>query len=451
MKSTELKPTKENLISTLKDDLLDRNKDLCSFANLLNNINESYSIALDSPWGSGKTFFVKQMAMLLNIHNPQYEGEFKKNISEIKNYLCAQDQGNCPFTEDYRAVYYDAWSHDSENDPILSMLFEISKSEKSDFNFKHGKDFLKIGGKIFDCITGKNISAILQSAKSVNPFEQIEKEQDLSSLISEFFDSLIVEKSNRLVIFVDELDRCKPTFAVELLERIKHYFVDERITFVFSINKSQLVHTIKKFYGESFDACRYLERFFDYNISLTKVDMSRRIFNPSRYYNYFYKDICLKFINTYNLSIRETDKYIDAVNRALDVYVKDDFPVQSNYYTKGRIYSLYLFVPIILGLKLIDINRCDKFISGLGDQTLMDLFDDSDYHNAYYLELLIKAKPTEENDRPISIIENLYNIIFRDSSDRDNDTEINEFRFNHNLKKDILRVSTNIAPFTLYQ
>lgn len=64
------------------------------------------------------------------------------------------------------------------------------------------------------------------------------------------------------MIFVDELDRCKPSFAVQLLERIKHYFGHEKITFVFSVNVSELQYTIKKFYGADFNGTRYLDNFF---------------------------------------------------------------------------------------------------------------------------------------------------------------------------------------------
>ena len=66
---------------------------------------------------------------------------------------------------------------------------------------------------------------------------------------------------------IDKSDRCKPTFAVHLLEQIKHYIFDDRITFVFSINLEQLQHTIKQYYGADFDSCRYLDRFFDLRIS----------------------------------------------------------------------------------------------------------------------------------------------------------------------------------------
>lgn len=82
---------------------------------------------------------------------------------------------------------------------------------------------------------------------------------------------IVTEEAQKLVIFIDELDRCRPTFAIETLERIKHYFDDERIIFVVSVNKEQLIHTISKFYGASFDATAYLNKFFDMNIYLPEI------------------------------------------------------------------------------------------------------------------------------------------------------------------------------------
>jgi predicted KAP-like P-loop ATPase len=66
-----------------------------------------------------------------------------------------------------------------------------------------------------------------------------------------------------LIIFVDELDRCKPSFAVKLLEQIKHYFLLQNVTFVFSTNILELSKTISKFYGNDFQGDKYLNRFFD--------------------------------------------------------------------------------------------------------------------------------------------------------------------------------------------
>ncbi len=67
MKSYELQPTHENIMATLEENLIDRNKDVFRFTTLLDNIEDSCSIALDGKWGSGKTFFVKQQKMILEV------------------------------------------------------------------------------------------------------------------------------------------------------------------------------------------------------------------------------------------------------------------------------------------------------------------------------------------------------------------------------------------------
>ena len=80
----------------------------------------------------------------------------------------------------------------------------------------------------------------------------VKTEEDIKECVRDVFNDIIVEKAEKLVIFIDELDRCKPSFAIEMLERIKHYFDDERIIFVVSLNKEQLIHTISNYYGSEF-------------------------------------------------------------------------------------------------------------------------------------------------------------------------------------------------------
>ena len=75
-----------------------------------------------------------------------------------------------------------------------------------------------------------------------------------------------------LVIFVDELDRCRPTFAVQLLERIKHFFDIPNIVFVLSLDKKQIEACIKAVYGAEIDATEYLRRFFNLEFGIPHVD-----------------------------------------------------------------------------------------------------------------------------------------------------------------------------------
>lgn len=74
-------------------------------------------------------------------------------------------------------------------------------------------------------------------------------------------------------IFIDELDRCRPTFAIELLERVKHFFDVDGCIFVIATDTQQLTHSVKAIYGEGFSADRYIKRFFDAEFTLDNSDV----------------------------------------------------------------------------------------------------------------------------------------------------------------------------------
>ena len=141
--------------------------------------------------------------------------------------------------------------------------------------YKIKKTVLTVGRKVINRILLGFPSEVEELFKSSNILNEQKKRTTLRDDIREFLHNLIPENGNRLVIFVDELDRCRPDFAVKLLERIKHYFTDEQITFVFSVNIEELVKTIQCFYGEKFDANRYLGRFFDMVIKLHPINLSK--------------------------------------------------------------------------------------------------------------------------------------------------------------------------------
>ena len=71
-----------------------------------------------------------------------------------------------------------------------------------------------------------------------------------------------------LVVMIDELDRCRPSYAVELLETAKHLFDVDRIVFVLAVNREQLAHAVCALYGADFNAEGYLRRFFDEDFRL---------------------------------------------------------------------------------------------------------------------------------------------------------------------------------------
>lgn len=78
-------------------------------------------------------------------------------------------------------------------------------------------------------------------------------------------------KKPSLIICIDELDRCRPTFAIEMLERIKHLFDVPGIIFLLSIDKSQLESSTAAVYGERINAPEYLRRFIDLEYALPTI------------------------------------------------------------------------------------------------------------------------------------------------------------------------------------
>ena len=75
-----------------------------------------------------------------------------------------------------------------------------------------------------------------------------------------------------LVIGIDELDRCRPSYAIEMLELAKHLFAVDHVVFALAVNRSELAHSVKVLYGQDFDAARYLRRFFDLDFRLPQPD-----------------------------------------------------------------------------------------------------------------------------------------------------------------------------------
>lgn len=311
MKSFELKPTEENLLSAYKNDQIGRNTDIHAFVDILNSLEDSCSIALDGAWGSGKTFFVKQAKMILESCSPiESKSEYRDEVKTVwKNY----HDGKEPEFQAQLCVYYDAWENDNDGDPILSLVYSILQQVDEETPFpKDNKIFEKVAA-LADCITGKSTAAVLESMKSDSVLDDLRKSKSIHSTIVEFLGHLLDERANRLIVIVDELDRCKPDYAVQLLEKIKHYFDNERVTFVFAVNLQELQHTISNYYGNAFDSCRYLDRFFDLRISLPPANMYRyyqSINFQSDYYTVdvvYYRDDIAFYLST--LQTRPNQRY----------------------------------------------------------------------------------------------------------------------------------------------
>ena len=146
-----------------------------------------------------------------------------------------------------------------------------------------------------------------------------------------------------MVIFVDELDRCKPTFAVHFVERIKHFFAVDHLVFVLVMNKEQLERSIQACYGNGVNGGAYLQKFISIWVTIgfqvTSDEDGRKhgkyvekLFNHYQLHSFFENDtysfcnLITESANYFNTSLRETEKVFANLTIALSVAGKGKYP-----------------------------------------------------------------------------------------------------------------------------
>ena len=240
-----------------KNDLLGRKEPAEILTHLVDNFEGPCVLAVDAAWGTGKTTFVGMWSQHLR-------------------------------TQGFPVVQFNAWETDFSGDPFLALTTELAEGlqEYTDERLatkiadtkKKAKEVIQwavpgairlataaipvvgseLGQTLASYAEGK-LSDYQESQKSIKAFRRVL--QDMASELS-------AQKGHPLVVVIDELDRCRPSYAVELLEVAKHLFSVDHIVFVLAVNRSELAHSIKALYGNDFDAMGYLRRFFDVDFRL---------------------------------------------------------------------------------------------------------------------------------------------------------------------------------------
>lgn len=446
MKSLDLTPTNENVYNSLINDSIGRGEFVRQFVKMLNAIEDNCTIALEGNWGSGKTFFVKQVKMVLNAHNPNYQpvnGFLTEERRKVIKEKCSEFNAEDGSTElkPQLCVYYDAWRNDNDEDPILSLVYSIVKEIGSDFSFKK-KSTLNIFSELINLACNKDISKLKEELKGENALDLIKKTKDEADTVSKFLQSLLPEVGERLIVFVDELDRCKPSYAVKILERIKHYFLDEKITFVFSVNINELQHTIKKHYGSDFDATRYLDRFFDLRAALPKFDLEKYYASigfelNENMFNY----VCASVINKYQFEMRNIAKYIRLAKIAVPKSVRKGDMLFVPEKSALFIYNIYL-IPIMIGLKLTDAKRFENFVNGKDCTPLLDF--QKCFSMGCFVDLAFERYEKSSNDIAAAIekkIKEIYDAIFVEKYEDESYRLIGSMYFNKKTKDSVMCIA----------
>lgn len=454
MKSYELKPTPENLLATFWEDTISRNTDIFRFIDILNSVEECYSIALDGNWGCGKTFFVKQTKMIMDAHNKavisENESIQQRIIQKHSEYRSLEKLK----IQSQICVYYDAWENDNDNDPILSLVYCIMQSVDVEYSLKESPNCLQMGASILELISGRNFAHIIEKLQGEDLLSTLKKEKNIHREISKFLDSVMYERGNRLVIFIDELDRCKPEYAVKLLERVKHYFGNDHISFVFSTNIKQLQHTIQRYYGDKFDAYKYLNRFFDLCIPMPQADY-QKFYISMKFDNsyYTYDIVCDAVIKTYHFELREIAKFLRWVRAAAYKPAHSDERNLLFLRNPDIEFGVLYLIPVMIGVKIYNVDIYDEFVLGRDDKPLLEIF--GFLGEDLFYGLLNNGETygaSSENSKQVSLeakIKELYNAIFvKQYTGGEYYTSIGKYTFTKDTKEKLFQVAGLRSNYT---
>jgi nucleoside-triphosphatase THEP1 len=410
----------EEILSTINSNVLFRNAKLNILMDLINKINNNITISVDGRWGSGKTVFVKQLQFIT------------KNASKISGDTGIEPEILNDFKDKNIVFYYNAWENDFHTSPLLSIMYKIlndypeEKNQISEENSKFPVDIIEgIKTISHNFIKFDNIKSYSDIV------DEIKTSEEIKFSLNKLIDS-IVGNNNRIVIIIDELDRCKPNYAVNMLETIKHFYDNDKITFIVSTNNEQLSHMICKLYGEKFEGYEYLNKFYDFVITLDDYEIANYLkvqLNYDTKSSYTYS-IIFELIRKHSFSFREINKFVASLD-LIQTYLDSEEP-----FNKITSYYRYIFAPYSISLKIKDINKYNQFFSGKGLEDFISFLSSSDI----LMDTIDKLfKYTFNKDalegESIDIIKEIYNdlVINRDMYNE-------KFKLNQNHKKNFFNI-----------
>lgn len=253
-----------------KYDLFDRKESAEVLTHLINSFEGPCTMAVDAAWGNGKTTFLNLWARHLR-------------------------------NEGFPIIEFNAWETDFSDEPFVALSSELTEGLQVYADDSLEQNIVAIQEKTKEIIRRSApgiVRAVVASVPGLPASLAEGAEQILASYAEdrlasyekvrrsiEAFRATLQDTSEYLsekegrptVVMIDELDRCRPSYAVQLLEVAKHLFSVEHVVFVLAINRGQLTHSIKALYGSDFDAEDYLRRFFDLDFRLPEPERERFI------------------------------------------------------------------------------------------------------------------------------------------------------------------------------
>lgn len=185
---------------------------------------------------------------------------------------------------------------------------------------KGGKDFGKGVIRVIETAAsligyGGDINGAIENFSGTDFLARYKEEKELRGKIDELIKTYLPEVANRAIIFIDELDRCRPEFAIKVLEQTKTLFQQENIVVVYSTDITQLAHSLQGVYGPSFEGRKYLERFYDKRLELDQIKPADYLLYKgiNTMDGYTFMDITIDLLSYKHASLRACNRLIDSI------------------------------------------------------------------------------------------------------------------------------------------
>ena len=331
MKRVDEEPTPEAIKDTLTQDPLHRRGEITDFLRMLVAVEPPYTFVIDAPWGSGKTFFVKQVARVLQMANPTLDPDLETLNATLGEAATELPAMPC------LPIYFNAWEDDHFDNPVLPILASIANAADEE-SIKGGEDFGKGVISVIETALSfigysGDINGAIENFSGTDFLARYKEEKELRGKIDELVKNNLPEVANRAVIFIDELDRCRPEFAIKVLEQTKTLFQQDNIVVVYSTDITQLAHSLQGVYGPRFEGRKYLERFYDKRLELNPIKPAEYLLYKgiNTMDGYTFMDITIDLLSYKQASLRACNRLADPLKKQLD-YIG----THSGLYGNGR-------------------------------------------------------------------------------------------------------------------
>lgn len=287
----------------MKEDVLNREpfiQQIVELSKILSENRKNCCFAIEGEWGSGKSFVLEMIQECLKMEQSEITG-----------------------TDCFFVVRYDCWQYDYYEEPIVAIISVLKEQIEKYISVLSDATKKQLFESLKNAITKIAVEAI-KSKTGVNFGDIIKTPEDDGKIYDQYFgfqnvikkvQGQIVEisKDQTVVIIVDELDRCLPSYAIKVLERIHHIFNElENVVVIIAMEKKQIENSLHQIYGDEMNVDRYLKKIISFSFQLDNGSANN------------FTEKYASFVEMFSLQEQvELEKFLKEITQGIDIRTQE--------------------------------------------------------------------------------------------------------------------------------